>query len=122
MLCHTLLVAIGDASWLAIDPLDVFAAVDELLIEMLRAPEWFRDAACRGQPISVFFPRPGEPGEPYSDAKQLCDRCPVRSECLAYALETNAVGFWGGTSRYQREQMPHPRQNPQRSKALHGTA
>jgi len=38
-----------------------------------------------------------------------CFRCPVREECLAYALETEApdgeLGIWGGTTAYQRRQL-----------------
>jgi hypothetical protein len=31
--------------------------------------------------------------------------CPVRNECLAYALETGSPGTWGGTSENQREKI-----------------
>jgi hypothetical protein len=38
-----------------------------------------------------------------------CDRCPVRIECLAYAVLYRARGFWGGTSTQERTVLGYPR-------------
>jgi hypothetical protein len=54
----------------------------------------------------IFFPD----GHPVDRARGLCkgdaaagrDECPVRLECLRFALETGAVGMWGGTSTAER--------------------
>jgi WhiB family redox-sensing transcriptional regulator len=36
-------------------------------------------------------------------AKAVCRRCPVREECLEWALDTGqAIGVWGGTSENER--------------------
>ena len=36
-------------------------------------------------------------------AKQVCGECPVKVDCLDYALETNQdSGIWGGTSEEER--------------------
>ncbi|MGH9060608.1 MAG: WhiB family transcriptional regulator, partial [Acidimicrobiales bacterium] len=36
-------------------------------------------------------------------AKAICARCPVRAECLAFALATDQrYGIWGGTSETDR--------------------
>lgn len=32
----------------------------------------------------------------------VCGRCWDRPECLAWALESERVGFWGGYSAYDR--------------------
>jgi WhiB family redox-sensing transcriptional regulator len=65
--------------------------------------EWFDDAACKGQPSDLWFPDNGEVCEA---AKQVCNGCSVRGECLAYAL-TNRIdyGVWGGASAKQRQRM-----------------
>lgn len=38
-----------------------------------------------------------------SIAKEVCGECPVKVDCLDYALETNQdSGIWGGTSEEER--------------------
>ena len=74
-------------------------------IEFLRLrPSWQKDALCHEYRHVNFFPKLGEPTEP---AKQVCDRCAVKAECLAYALDDNDItaGIWGGTSNKQRKQL-----------------
>lgn len=65
---------------------------------------------CRtGVRSDVFFPET----TPEPIAKRLCGECPVRAECLAYALDNGAVGIWGGTSTKERRKMGQsmPRDN-----------
>lgn len=48
----------------------------------------------------IFFPLRGEAGV---EAKRICARCPVKAECLQFALETDERwGVWGGTSAFER--------------------
>lgn len=62
--------------------------------------EWMTDAACRGACTDRFFP---ERGDPTKETKQLCAGCPVRQECLDYALLHNErLGLWGGESPRSR--------------------
>src|SRR5690606_28754178 len=57
-------------------------------------PSWRNNAACLGVDSNVFFPGRGAKG---TEAKQICGGCPVREECLEYALRTRPVyGIWGG--------------------------
>jgi WhiB family redox-sensing transcriptional regulator len=36
----------------------------------------------------------------------VCDSCPVRAQCLQFALETNQeAGIWGGTSEEERRRL-----------------
>jgi Transcription factor WhiB len=45
------------------------------------------------------------------DAHELCEGCPVKAPCLAYALTNPAHGVWGGTTEKQRGEMrksPNP--------------
>lgn len=69
---------------------------------------WRERSACRTADPDLFFPtgRDGdEPPYPLPEAVAICDRCPVKPECLAWALATNPLGTWGGTSEYQRNQL-----------------
>lgn len=54
--------------------------------------------------IPELFNDDGEVPVP-SGIVQLCDRCPFRDECLKWAMNNDAYGFWAGTSRYQRLQL-----------------
>lgn len=36
-------------------------------------------------------------------AKQLCKQCPIRLQCLSYAIQANeSWGIWGGTTPKER--------------------
>ncbi len=40
------------------------------------------------------------------DAVEICERCPVRDDCLQWALEMpEPVGIWGGTTPKQRRRL-----------------
>ncbi|MFF7046988.1 WhiB family transcriptional regulator [Streptomyces griseorubiginosus] len=68
--------------------------------------EWLRRAACVGEDPELFFPV-GTLGPAVRDitaAKQVCARCPVRPECLEWALSTGQTsGVWGGTCEQERD-------------------
>ena len=38
----------------------------------------------------------------YQAAKKLCQDCPVRMECLAFALKHEVTGIWGGLGERER--------------------
>ena len=61
---------------------------------------WQREAACSQADPDVFFP---ERGISTRDAKLICSACPVRKECLEYALMNGErFGVWGGLSGSER--------------------
>lgn len=63
-------------------------------------PAWTLDALCLQVDPEIFFP---EKYESCRAAKLICARCPVRAECLAFALEHHEhVGIYGGMSPRQR--------------------
>lgn len=70
---------------------------------MLNGDEaWKTLAACNGWDPDVFFP--GEKNiHDVDHALTVCGVCPVRTECLDYAL-TNRIpfGIWGGATERQR--------------------
>ena len=68
--------------------------------QRVQAGAWLTRAACRGMDPELFFPERGEPTEP---AKAVCAGCPVRGECLDYALtNVERFGIWGGLSERER--------------------
>lgn len=68
---------------------------------------WQDAAACRGEDIELFFGPDGE-RQPEREvrerkAKSICARCPVRNECLEYALsKPERYGIWGGMNEEER--------------------
>ena len=76
---------------------------------------WFKDAACTSAPLDWFFPGVG--GD-YRNGKPICESCPVRQECLDYALDTFDVkddfGLWGGTTPSERRGMRQGRETEKR--------
>jgi WhiB family redox-sensing transcriptional regulator len=70
---------------------------------------WQDRAACKGMdPILFFGPEHAETvkekREREDAAKAICNACPVRSECLDYALDAKeAYGIWGGMTELERK-------------------
>lgn len=68
--------------------------------DLMRRPHWQRWAACRGAGTRDFF------SSGTDQALAVCTGCPVRTDCLAFALaDQNVVGVWGGTSTKERKAM-----------------
>lgn len=66
---------------------------------------WYEEAACATYSAEVFFP-PSEIPLAANQAKAICEGCPVREECLSFALETaQAEGVWGGMDAGERRRM-----------------
>ena len=71
--------------------------------DLFGQPTWQRHAACRGTSIEPFMP---DRGGNFAIARELCARCPVRQECLDFAMaDDDLVGIWGGTTAPERRQM-----------------
>ncbi|MGH8908799.1 MAG: WhiB family transcriptional regulator [Egibacteraceae bacterium] len=68
-------------------------------------PAWRAKAACLDEDPELFFPA-GSTGRAIEQAERaiaVCARCPVRSACLEWALDTGQdAGVWGGTSEDER--------------------
>jgi WhiB family transcriptional regulator, redox-sensing transcriptional regulator len=72
--------------------------------------DWQLFAACRGLDVDIFYHPYGERRRDkearISQAKQICQACPVISECAAWALTTREpYGVWGGMSEDERADM-----------------
>ena len=73
----------------------------------IEAMDWQREAVCRGMDSGSFFSPDGESGKPRrmreQAAKAICRSCPVRKECLDWALgKPETYGVWGGTTEEER--------------------
>jgi WhiB family transcriptional regulator, redox-sensing transcriptional regulator len=59
-----------------------------------------RHGACTGMGLDAFFPDRGRSALP---AKEVCWGCPVRAECLRYAIEERIWwGVWAGLTEKER--------------------
>ena len=66
-------------------------------------PAWMEQASCATVGGDAWFP---DVGDPAADAKRVCAGCPVRVECLDYALAHGEQhGVWGGKSDYERRKI-----------------
>lgn len=71
---------------------------------------WELSARCRDTDPDAFFPEGESTQATYNQTARLCAECPVRVECLDFALTTNrADGMWGGTTPHQRERLRRER-------------
>jgi len=73
--------------------------------------DWQTEAACRGADANLFFsPTHQETKEEKhareAQAKSVCASCPVREQCLSFALATREPhGIWGGLNEIERKQV-----------------
>jgi WhiB family redox-sensing transcriptional regulator len=74
---------------------------------------WMLRGACRGEDPELFFPISSAALAQVSSAKAVCARCPVRVNCLTYALIVRPEGIWGGTTREERCPDDETRPSPQ---------
>jgi WhiB family redox-sensing transcriptional regulator len=65
--------------------------------------DWQIDGLCAQADPDAWYPEKGMSAGP---AKQICRSCPVRQECLEYALATDERwGVWGGLSERERRRV-----------------
>ncbi len=65
---------------------------------------WMREAACAESGGDLWFPEANSPSTKF--AKAICHECPVRDECLDYALRNRFNdGIWGGLTPNERKEL-----------------
>ena len=67
--------------------------------------EWWSLAACQSADPDLFFPisSTGPALGQVARAKAVCTGCPVRCDCLRYALAAGPLqGVWGGLTEEER--------------------
>ena len=83
-------------------------------------PMWRGDAACRDTDPDLFFPvgQTGPAIEHIAKAKDVCNSCAVKVECLEYSLMTNQdAGVWGGLTEDERRKIRRERRREAREAA-----
>ena len=84
--------------------------LDDCGVTIMWIEDWAPSAACRQAQPDQLFVR----GAEQNKAKMLCQGCPVRTECLAEALDNQIEwGVWGGMT--ERERRALLRRRPQAS-------
>ena len=73
----------------------------------MKLGKWTARAACIGTDTEIFYPvTPDEEAE----ALSICATCPVRAQCLDYAVRNREpYGIWGGTTPDQRRRIRRAR-------------
>lgn len=78
-------------------------ALADLLSAGTAQQDWAADAACTQADPTVFYPGQGQRTRA---AKRVCLACPVRLECLKWALGRNErYGVWGGIRESGRRRL-----------------
>lgn len=71
---------------------------------------WMISGLCREREPSFFFP---SDGVGVDHARRVCAECPVKTECLEYALRYRIEhGVWGGASERERRRILRSRRIP----------
>jgi WhiB family redox-sensing transcriptional regulator len=78
---------------------------------------WQERAACRGADTDLFYPPRGYNIHDYKKViETYCDNCPVRQDCLDYAIENcENLGIWGGLPAIGRRRLKASSRKLQRS-------
>ena len=110
----------GSATLESADPAHLDGPAEERSMPS-RSPlrsSWVERARCRGMDVELFFPiGTGEAAQAQAErAKRVCAECPVRRECLEYALSSGADdGIWGGMTPQERRQLHLRRRRARRA-------
>jgi WhiB family redox-sensing transcriptional regulator len=85
------------------------------MTERFDEADWRESGACRTVPTAVFFPDTDSEAGP---AKAICAVCPVREECLSFALANREEqGVWGGLTETERRRTRRRRAEAARAAA-----
>jgi WhiB family redox-sensing transcriptional regulator len=69
--------------------------------------DWRGQGACLSADPELFFPisSRGASAPQIARARSVCASCPVRAQCLSFALSTHQHGIWGGTTEDERKRL-----------------
>lgn len=89
------------------------------------AQPWRERAACREMDVSAFYPAQDEartgsgqwagPRQRDDDPRPVCAGCPVRMQCLDFAIDNRErYGIWGGLNERERRNVAEKRKRARR--------
>lgn len=90
----------------------------------MTTPDWYADAHCQriGEPAATFYADvAGNRQAAVQRAKDICDQCVVRADCLDVAIKHRRfedAGIWGGTTARERIRIRQARQKAADSRTL----
>lgn len=82
--------------------------------------DWQTEARCRETDPDAFYPEVDDPNQraTVAAAKRVCAGCPVRVECLDYALaHREPHGIWGGHTVVERRHLQRQPAPPEREQS-----
>lgn len=101
----------------------------ERIMAQLGRPDFVNQAACRGLDPEIFYPYSQkrlnpklqrktdwdpQVAERHEPAFQVCRGCPVRLECLRWAMENKQdQGIWGGVPETRRTEAVRSGKSPE---------
>ena len=72
--------------------------------DALAGSDWRAYAACRDMDVRFFVYEAGElTTERKATLQSICEPCPSTAQCRLYAVQVDAMGWWGGMSQRQRD-------------------
>ena len=73
---------------------------------------WMSDGTCATTDPELWFPELDSLWR-VREAKNICEKCPVKKECLEYALVNGfKEGIWGGLSPAERNRLSKGKRKP----------
>lgn len=96
----------NDDNWLT-HPRTVVTREPHGAAQLVNREDWMSQGSCARALTDSWF-LDGRWGEDREQAIRLCRRpCPVREECLSFALRMGPElqGVWGGTTQAERQRM-----------------
>ena len=71
----------------------------------LGAEDWRAQALCADTNLEIWF---SAGARQHKTAKKICRDCPVRRQCLSYAMDVPIDhGIWGGFTERERRRFRH---------------
>lgn len=77
-----------------------------MVLERIGAPLPPTGGSCSSLETEWWFPKHAQKKEDLENTKRavaICRECPIRKDCLEYAIIWEAYGIWGGFTEKQRD-------------------
>lgn len=65
-------------------------------------PRWMAQGGCVEAPTADFYPEGRVDQQQLARVRAICWDCPVRRDCLSWALRHEKYGIWGGFTEQER--------------------